>query len=68
MVRGGSGVGKVRGGVSVPGFRTKARAKGHRACGGQHHSTYKDLKEGECSELLVQHMFVEHLFVSWALC
>lgn len=64
MVRGGSGVGEVRGGVSVPDFRNTAGAK---ACGGQHRSTHRGLKEGECSKLFVQ-MFVRHLFVSWALC
>ena len=36
--------------------------------GAQHHSTFKDLKEGECSEVFVQQMFVACLFVSWALC
>lgn len=41
---------------------------GAKAPGAQHHSTFKDLKEGECSEVFVQQMFVACLFVSWALC
>lgn len=49
-------------------FQASGAKAGAKACGGQHHRTFKDRKEGECSELFVQQMFLEHLFVSWALC
>lgn len=41
---------------------------GPKACDGQYPGTFKDQKEGECSEVFVQQMFLEHLFVYWALC
>ena len=48
-------------------FQASGATAGAKACGGQHRRTFKDPKQGECNEMLLQQVLLERLFTCGAL-